>query len=97
MTRLRLIPKSSSSTANEAEGLIETARIANILLRRDASMNDVCALLKCTLEYCESALAFFEANDGLKLRALVEDWPLAVIKRVSFCKGRSLDDCKTVP
>ena len=97
MTRVRLIPVGSSAATIEAERLIEMAQIANLLLRRGASVNDVCALLRCTLERCEFALAFFKANDGLKLRALVEDWPLAVIRRACFCEGRSFDDYKTVP
>jgi len=97
MTRVRLIPISSPPATNEAERLIKMARSANILLRKGASMNDVCALLKCTVERCELALALFKANDGLKLRALVDDWPLPVIKRACLCEGRSYGDYKTVP
>ncbi len=97
MTRKRLIPINSSPATTDAEKLIEMARVANILLRQGASVNDVCVLVKCTLEHCEVALAFFTANDGLKLRALVEDWPLPVIKRECLCEGRSFGDCTLVP
>ena len=88
---------SGSKAANEAERLLETARVANLLLRRGATMNDLSALLKCSNEFCELALQFFRANDGKKLRALVEDWPLAVIRRESVCEDRSFDTCKIVP
>ena len=88
MTRVRSTAIGRSSAAIEAERLIDMARIANLLLRRGASMNRVCALLGCTVEECELALAFFKANDGSKLRALVEDWPLPAIKRLCVCEER---------
>lgn len=96
MNRKRLKPNSSFSPANEAEQLIATQRTANVLLRRGATIKDVSALLQHSSEYCELALAFFNASDATKLRALVEDWPLAAIKRKCFCEGRSFDTCMTV-
>ena len=86
-----------SDAANEAERLIETARITTVLLRRGAPISDASTLLDCSNEYCESALAFTRGNDGLKLRALVENWPLSVIKRECSYKVRSFDTFKTVP
>ena len=92
MSRVRL-PSARSDVANDAERLIEIARTVNVLRRRGMSMNGACALLNYTLEECELALAFHQANHGFKLRALVEDWPLPVIKQACFCEGRSFADC----
>ena len=97
MTRKRLISMSSLPAMSESEKLIDMGRVAKRLLRQSTSMSDTSALLRCTIEHCEVALAFFTANDGLKLRALVEDWPLPVIKRECLCEGRSFGDCTLVP
>ena len=86
-----------SDVANEAERLIETARITTVLLRRGAPISDASTLLDCSNEYCEFALAFAKVNDGLKLRALIENWPLSVIQRECFYKVRSFDTFETVP
>lgn len=94
---IRRMNSSSASAANEAERLIETARIAHVLLQRGATIDNVSGLLRCSVEYCRFALAFNKANDATKLRALVEVWPLEVIKRERFYEGCSFDACKTVP
>jgi len=97
MTRMRLIPISSVPAMSESEKLIDMGRVATNLLRQGTSMSDACALLRCTIEYCELALVFFTASDELRLRALVEDWSMSDIKRACFCEGSSFDDCKTLP
>ena len=96
MTRKRLNRFGSSSANNEGEKLIEMARIANVMLRQKASVSDVATLLKCTVEHCELALQFYQANDRLKLQALVEDWSLPKIKQACPCEGCSSDDYTTV-
>lgn len=62
-----------------AETLIDTGRIAKILLRQGASMNDLCVYLRCDLAYVALASDFFSGNHGVVVRALVEEWSLARI------------------
>ena len=86
MSRMRTILGNGSPATNEAEGLIDLARIANQMIRKGASINEVCDLMQCSADRCKLALAFFQANDAVKLRALVEDWPLAEIERECSCE-----------
>jgi len=78
---------SHSPAVNEAERLIEMACIENRFLQAGKTINDICDLLDWSLEHCECALAFFKSKDeGLKFRALVEDWTLLEISERLTCE-----------
>lgn len=96
MADRRLKADRTAFAANEVERLIETARIANVLLQRGAIIDNVSSLLNRSVDYCQFALAFNKANDGTKLRALVEDWPLEAIQRKCPCESQLVDVCKAL-
>ena len=65
----------SGSLGNSAEALLELGRRVRRQLRHGAEIEDAGEEFKLPRE-CRMALEFVCSSDVLKLRALVEDWPL---------------------
>jgi hypothetical protein len=63
------------------ECLLRLGRLARFLLRHGSRLDQVARELDIGPRVCVLSLAFLTAPDGLKLRALVEDWNALTIRR----------------
>ena len=61
---------------NWAESLLELGRRIRRPVRQGTGIEDVSQEFHVDRDYCQLALEFVSSSDLLKLRALVEDWPL---------------------
>ena len=61
---------------NCAESLLELGRRIGRPVRQGAGIDVVSQEFQVHRDYCQLALEFVSSSDPLKLRALVEDWPL---------------------
>lgn len=60
---------------NWGELLSDQARRLREQMRRGAGLEEASQELRLRLDQCRLALAFADAEDLLKVRAMVEDWP----------------------
>ena len=65
-----------TSLASEAETLLELGKRVRRQTRHGAEIEQTCEELRLLPDHCQLALEFVGSTDVLKLRALVEDWPL---------------------
>ena len=64
------------SLGNWAESVLQLGRRIRRQVRRGAEIEEVSNEFQVHRDYCQFALEFVGSSDLLKLRALVEDWPL---------------------
>ena len=66
---------------------MDVGRAVRKQLRRGDEIKEVARQLDCPCGFCKLALAFVNASDLLKFRAIVEDWPLKqVIEELGFAR-----------
>ena len=61
---------------NWAESLLELGRRIRRQVRQGTGIADLSQEFQVARDYCQLAVEFVSSSDLLKLRALVEDWPL---------------------
>ena len=62
--------------ANWAESLLKLGRRIRRQVRQGTGIADLSQEFQVDRDYCQLAVEFASSSDLLKLRALVEDWPL---------------------
>ena len=80
--------RANERPANWAEFLLECGRIYRVRMRRGAGTGEASRQLLQHPRFCRLALEFAGSSDVLKLRAMVEDWPLARICQELSCRTR---------
>lgn len=80
--------RANERPANWAEFLLECGRIYRKRMRRGDGTGEASGQLLMHPRFCRLALAFAGSSDVLKLRAMVEDWPLPRIRRELSCSTR---------
>jgi hypothetical protein len=91
MNRSRRQLVSLELPGNWAELLFAVGGRVRKQIKRGAGLEEVSKRFESTPDYCELALTFFRASDLLKLRAMVEDWPL---ERIACELGRPMEMIK---